>query len=363
MTRVLLLITGMGRGGAERLLVAIARELDRSRFDPEVAYLLPEWDALVPELDRLGVPAHPLGGRRGPGWIVRLRRLVRERGIELVHVHSPFPAIGARLVLGVPQVYTEHNRWDSYHPATRWGNLLTYRRAGHVFAVSPSVARSARYPRLLRRLGMPPVEVLVHGHDPASVGSAQPDPRAALGVPDHAPVVGTVANLRPEKGHTHLLAAAEIVRQAVPDVRFVLVGEGPGEPAIAAEIRSRGLGGAVTMAGGRSDAAALCRAFDVFCLPSLSEGLPLAALEAMAAGVPVVATDAGGLPDLIEDGRNGLIVRRGDPVALAAAITRLLRDTALRTRLGDAGRERALSFDIRQAVRRMEAVYERTVAA
>src|SRR5688500_11652841 len=97
MTRVLLLIKGMGRGGAERLLVAIARELDRSRFEPEVAYLLPDRNSLVPELAHLGVPVHELGYGRTGAWIPRLRRLVRDRRMQLVHAHSPVPAIGARL--------------------------------------------------------------------------------------------------------------------------------------------------------------------------------------------------------------------------------------------------------------------------
>lgn len=364
MTRVLQLTIGIGRGGAERLLLAITRELDRSRFEPEVAYLLSEWNALAPELDRLGVPVHCLGGRRGAGWLLRLRRLVRERDIGLVHVHSPFPAIGTRLGLGrgTPQVYTEHLTWDAYHRATYWGNLLTYPWAGHVFAVSGAVAESARYPRVLRGMPMPPMEVLVHGHDPHVLGAPHPAPRTELGIADEVPVVGTVANLRPQKGHTHLLAAAEIVRREVPDVRFVLVGDGPSAARVAAEVRSRGLSGTVELTGGRDDAPALYGAFDVFALPSMAEGLPLAPLEAMASGVPVVTTDAGGLRELIEDGRDALIVPRGDPAALAGAITRLLRDPGMRQRLGEAGRRRAEALDVRRAVRRVEEVYAEMAA-
>ena len=116
------------------------------------------------------------------------------------------------------------------------------------------------------------------------------------------------------------------------------------------------------MAGGRADAPALHAAFDVFALPSLHEGLPLAPQEAMASGVPVVVTDAGGLPELVEHGRDGLVVPRGDPPALASGITRLLRDPELRDRLGRAGRRRAESLDVRHAVRRLEEVYEELAA-
>jgi len=155
-----------------------------------------------------------------------------------------------------------------------------------------------------------------------------------------------------------LLAAADRVRREVPDVRFVFVGDGPQRGAISAEIRARGLDDVVLMAGEREDAAALCRAFDVFAAPSLQEGLPLAPMEAMASGVPVVASDAGGLPEVIEDGRDGVIVPRADPESLASAITRLLGEPGLRERLGAAGRERMEAFDIRDAVRRIEAVYD-----
>ena len=113
MKRILLLIKGLGRGGAEQLLVSAAPYRDADRFEYEVAYLLPEKDALVADLEGLGIPVHCLGGR-GVGWVGRLRTLVRDRDIDLVHAHLAYTAIGARLGLRrrrLPLVYTEHIVW------------------------------------------------------------------------------------------------------------------------------------------------------------------------------------------------------------------------------------------------------------
>jgi glycosyltransferase involved in cell wall biosynthesis len=364
MKRILYLIKGLARGGAEQLLVSQGPYLDRGRFEYEVAYLLSDHRALVMELEGSGVPAHCLYGARGAGWVGRLRRLVRERDIDLVHIHSPYVAVGARLGLwGIrprPRiVYTEHSVWSFYHRATYWGNVLTYPRSDHVFAVSDHVRASIRYPRGLGFLPMPPVETLYHGVDPAAVrrwGNSN-GVRAELGIPADAPLVGMVGNLRPGKGHHNLLKAAVRVRRVLPDVRFVLVGHGPLEPDLRRRTRALGLDGTVIFTGARDDAPRVAGAFDVFALPSSSEGLAIALIEAMTLGRPSVVTRVGGLTEVVQHGKNGLVVEPGDTESLADAILTLLRDPVLMRELGEAGRKRALRFDIRKATRRHEEVY------
>ena len=169
--RILLLIKGLGRGGAEQLLASAISYRDRDRFEYEVAYLLPWKDALVAELRKADIPVHCLDGARGAGWVRRLRRLIDQRAIDLIHSHSPTAAVAARVIAPprVRRVYTEHNLWERYHPLTRWANVLTFFRSDHVFAVSDHVRDSIGYPMTLRGLRMPPVETLYHGIDPMAV--------------------------------------------------------------------------------------------------------------------------------------------------------------------------------------------------
>ncbi len=362
MTRVLLLVKGLGRGGTQRLLLNAVPHLDRSRFDYEVAYLLPANSALVPELEAAGLEVSCLDGRRGVGWVARLAALVKERRVELVHVHSPYAAVGARLGLSrqaVRLVYTEHNVWASYRPATRYANALTYWRNDHVFAVSDAVRASLHLPGLLRALPRPPVETLYHGHttpesdDSENRGALRRD----LGIPADAPLVGTVANFKPQKGHRYLLGAASLVRRTVPNVRFALIGAGPLEDEIRREVHRLDLDSTVLFAGSRDDGPRVAEDFDVFALASVHEGLPVALLESMAHGTPAVVTSAGGLPEVIEHGMHGFVVPVADEDALAEGILMLLADPPLRERFGQAARVRALDFSIHTAVRRVEDVY------
>ena len=365
MPGVLIVIKGLGRGGAEQLLLSGVPYLDTASYRYQFAYLLPWKDSLVPELTGAGFAVHCLEGARGPGWAGRLRALVRREGIGLVHVHSPVAAAGVRAVAGrrTRVVYTEHNLWDRYHPATWAANLATFPRNDHVFAVSETVRQSIRYPGPLRLLPMPPLETLHHGLDPAALPVPGRDGvRAELGIPEDAPVVGSVANFKAAKDHATLLRAAAQVRQAIPSVRFVLVGQGPLEAETRRLAGQLGLDHTVVFAGFRTDATRLMAGFDAFALSSTYEGLPIALIEAMAVGCPAVVTAVGGTPEVVADGVHGFLVPPRDPAALAAGLTRLLGDRALRDGLGEAAAARAQDFDIRTAVRRMEQVYARLLA-
>jgi glycosyltransferase involved in cell wall biosynthesis len=364
MGNVLIVIKGLGRGGAELLLLSALPYLDRERFGYRFAYLLPWKDALVGDLAAAGLQVHCLDGARGAGWVGRLRSLVHRERIDLVHVHSPVAAAGVRMAAGrrARVVYTEHNVWGRYRRATWAANLATFPRNDHVFAVSDEVRASIRYPGPLRLLPMPPTETLHHGLDPAAVAGWAGRPgrdgvRAELGIPPDAPLVGSVANFKAAKDHASLLRAAVLVRAALPEVRFLLVGQGPLEPETRRLAADLGLDGTVIFAGFRADAARLAAELDVFTLSSTYEGLPIALIEAMALGRPCVATRVGGVPEVVRDAAQGVLVPPRNPDALAGELLRLLGDPALRARMGAAARERAFDFDIRKAVGRMEQVY------
>jgi glycosyltransferase involved in cell wall biosynthesis len=355
---VLMLAKGLGRGGTERLLCGSVRLLDPGAYRVEVAYLLPWKDALVPEVEAAGVPVHCLDAPHATSvaWLGRLRRLVRERDIALVHTHMPAPAVAARLALPGRRpafVHTEHNLWDRYRPATRWANRLTYGRNAAVIAVSDAVARSVGGAR-------PAPDVVVHGVDaPAGPPGDPAEALARLGLAGAGPVVGTVGNFTAKKDHATLVRA---LARMSDDVRLVLVGLGPLEDELRALVGREGLAARVTFAGSRDDVAALLPAFDVFALSSRYEGLPIALLEAMAAGRACVATSVGGVPEVVSDGVDGVLVAPGDPDALARALTALLDDPARRAGLGARAAARAEDFRLDAAVARIEAVYDRVLA-
>ena len=361
--RILLLIKGLGRGGAEQILASAAPHLDLTHFDYEIAYLLPWKDALVKELEDADVPTRCLDGSRGVAWVSRLRRMVADERFDLVHVHSPVAASAARMALRSerpPIVYTEHSVWERYHRATYWSNMLTFARNRHVFAVSDHVRDSIRYPTGLAHLTLPPVETLYHGIDVASIAewTRHDGVRDELHIAPDTPVVGTVANLKSVKRLDQLIRAIDLVSHGVPEVRLVLVGLGPLEGELRSLAQSLGLGDRVVFTGFREDAPRVCSMFDVFALSSEHEGLSIALIEALALGKPAVVTDVGGLSEVIQDGRQGYVVPVGYPSAFAYRIVQLLQDPELRRRMGDEGRARARAFDIRNSVTRIEQVYE-----
>jgi glycosyltransferase involved in cell wall biosynthesis len=161
---------------------------------------------------------------------------------------------------------------------------------------------------------------------------------AALGVPPHAPVVGNVAALTGHKDHATLIEAMALLRPRAPEARLVIAGEGELRPALEARVKERGLEDRVVFAGFRHDLDRILPAFSIFCLSSHLEGLGTSLLDAMAFGLPVVATAAGGIPEAVEDGVNGRIVPPRDPAALASALAEVLDDDEWRQELGTAGR-------------------------
>jgi glycosyltransferase involved in cell wall biosynthesis len=201
-------------------------------------------------------------------------------------------------------------------------------------------------------------------HEGIDVGHVDAAPPAALHeelwLPHLAPLVGNVAALVPHKGQRHLIEAAIPVMKQVPDARFIIAGEGELRPALERQIKEHHLEKHVLLAGFRPDVLSLHKAFDIFVMSSVTEGLGTSLLDAMLCSKPVVATAVGGIPEVVVDGETGFLVPPRDHEAMARAIVRLLEDEGLRKKMGDAGRARACErFSAERMVRDTLRVYQR----
>jgi glycosyltransferase involved in cell wall biosynthesis len=361
---VLWLIKGLGVGGAEQLLLMSARYRNRAHVHPTVAYLLRVKSDLATALREQDVASLGFGARSSWNvrWLWQLRRLLRTTHFDLVHVHSPLMAIGFRLVrrsLPRPQrprvIVTEHNVWQSHTLLTRVADRLTSGKYEVRLAVSAAVRDSM--PSAIRDR----TRVVRYGIDPHGVAAAAAERceiRQSLGVQPGVLLVGTVANLRATKGYPDLLRAARLVLDTRDDVAFVAIGRGPLEGELRSLHAQLRLGARFRLLGHRPDAAALMAGFDVFCLPSHHEGLPIALMEALAYGLPIVATRVGGLAELVTDGREGVLVPPGQPAELATALLAVLRDQQTRNRMSQRALETGRSLDIAKSVAEVEAIYQ-----
>ena len=373
--RVLVVIKCLGFGGAERLLADTVATGDRTAFDYEVAYVLAAEDGMVPLIEADGTPVHALGAQ-GNGdlrWLGRLRSLLGTGRYDVVHFHLPYTAsLGRLAVVSLPRsvrpaiVYTDHSLWNKMAVLVKALNRATIGLDQAMIVVSDA-AHESLPPRLRGR-----ARVLVHGVDLSQADTllgrrdeVRADVRREFGVADDEVLVVSVANMRPEKGYDVLLdAAGALVDRGLP-VRVVAVGRGEGE--LERVMRGRhaalGLGDRFTFAGQRDDVLRILAGADVFVLASRQEGLPVVLMEATSVGLPIVATAVGGVPQVLTDGVDGLVVPPGDPAALADAVARLVGDPDLRTRLGAGAKARSAMFDVAAASRTIESIYRQVAPA
>ena len=350
--RVLHVALTLNPGGTERLVVDLAA---RAPAGIEAAVCcLDERGAWAADLEARGIAVHTLSREPGfhPGLGVELARLAGAQRIDVLHCHQYTPFVyGVVAKLARPRlrlVFTEHGRLAAAPPSPRrrLANAALSRAPGRFFAVS------AELRRVLETEGWPPgrLVVLPNGIDPGPLPAPgdRAAARATLGLPADAPVAGTAARLDPVKDLGTLLEAFAIVRATLPDARFVILGDGPERHALETARNRLGLGSSVLFAGHRSDVRQLLPGFDLYVNCSTYEGVSLTILEAMAAGLAVVATSVGGTPEVVVDGETGLLVPPRRPDALATALVRGLGEGGLRRSLGERGRARLterFSFD------------------
>ncbi len=365
--RVLLVIKCLGIGGAERLLVDMVARGDHQAFEYEVAYVLASEDALVPTVEAAGTPVHCLGARGDWDlrWMRQLRTRLLEGRFDVIHFHLPYTAsLGRLVVASVPAdrrpaiVYTEHSLWNKAAIVVRGLNRATVGLDQSLVVVSRA-AHDALPEALQAR-----ARIIVHGVDlshsdalAARRGQIREELRAELGVPEDELLAITVANLRPEKGYDVLLESARSAAERSLPIRFVSVGGGTMDSELREVHQRYGLGDRFRFLGERTDVLRLLTGSDIFVLPSHQEGLPVSLMEATGVGMAIVATAVGGVPQVIDDGVNGLIVPPGQPAALTDALARLAGDPDLRRRLGAGAKATSTMFDVAGASRQVEAIY------
>lgn len=361
--RVLQLIETGGPGGAERMLVDLA-----GRLGPEcqatIGLLKPGW--LEAQAVSSGIPVEMLRADDDMGVVAGLLDIVRSRHIELIHAHEFYmSAVGAAIsrLTGVPLVATVHGK--SYYPERRRRRVIcriVAARAASVVTVSQDLRRF-----FCRTIGVPAdrVHMIYNGIDSGRLVDAKRDPKLleAFGIPSRSRLVGAVGNLYAVKGHVHLIRALRTVLQSHPTTHLVILGRGELRDKLCAEARALGVDDRVHLLGYRDDVAKWLGAMDVFASSSLSEGLPLSLLEAMAAGKPTVVTDVGGMPEVVRDGETGFLVPAEDPDALASKIALLLENPALAKDMGSAGQTRVRElFSLDRMVTQYRDVYHKALA-
>jgi glycosyltransferase involved in cell wall biosynthesis len=368
----LTVVDAIGAGGGERVAAALATLLDPARFrrtlcvtrQPDNA----STEGFIAELRRLeaaGVRVIFLGrsGRLDVRSLWRLARVLRTSGAHIVHAHkfgsNVWAAVLGRLV-GVPVVIAHEHTWSFERQLARRliDRFVVAGLSDAVIAVSEADRR-----RMISVVRMPRERVTVIPN-----GIPEPHPRHAalvrsnLGIADEAPLLVQTAVLRPQKAIGTMLEAMAILREREPAARLVILG--PGDPrALQSRAAELGVLDVVSFIGQRDDVADILAAADTGVLSSDFEGMPLAILEYMAAGLPVVSTDVGGVPEVVREGETGLLVPRGDSRALAERIGRLITDPELARRMGENGRRlQQERFSAAAMVRETAALYDRLLA-
>ena len=348
--------------GVKRLFAWMMPRFDRERFTASLVSLRKK-DLSDGTLEALGIDVTYLGRHKfDPATFTHLLKVLRVKQADVVHLHGYGATTFGRMCaawLGIPAILHEH----ANHTDTPWFQKMAdgwlARYTDVALAVSASTAEFTTRARLMPAdrthvvyLGAP-LDEFARPRTAGDIAAARRD----LGVLEGDVAIGCVTRLMPSKGNEFLVAAAPAVLAAHPQARFVLVGEGELEAPLRAQAEALRLGDRFVFAGFKSDVAAALSAFDLVVFPSLWEGTPLTAFEALAMGKPIVSTDADGLLDVLVHGRDALVVPKRDAAALATAITTLLEQPALAATLAAGARATGQRYDIAAFVRKMERLY------
>ncbi len=380
MLKVLHIITRLIIGGAQENTILTADLLDKSRWSVEIVsgpQTGPE-GSMIAEVHQRGIPltiepalGREINPRKDVLALIRLTRFIRQGGYTIVHTHSSKAGIlgrwAARLA-GTPIIIHTVHGWghhDHQHPLVRHSYItlekLCLPITDRLISVSPVNTEKG----IRDGIGYPSNYVVIRsGIELERFGCPQvprEQTRSTLGIPANALVVGTVTRLSSQKAPLDFVRAAGMIAQSVPDVRFVMVGDGSLRPQVEALAAELGITDRLILTGLRRDVPELMAAFDVFALSSLWEGLPRVLPQAMATGLPIVATAIDGNAEVVVEGVNGRLVVPGEPNALAQAVIELLRNPHLAIQMGAASRQRVNEFGAQKMAADIAGLYEQLI--
>ena len=370
MTKILYIVTLSDRGGAQRYVVDLATNLPKDQYEVVVAAggngplfgQLSAQGIVVYQLKNLVRQINPI---KDIAAYLELKKLIKSVKPDVVHLNSSKAGVVGSIAAaheGVQKIiYTVHG-FAFNESVAAWKKWL-YRLAER---------RSARYKHALifisafdRRtsasLGLSSRQQLVTIHNGVNVPMALPKSQAceALGLPAEQLIVGSIANFYPTKDLATTVRAVSIISQRQPNLHLALIGDGIERPALEAEIKRLGLTDRVTLCGQHPQPGQYLNAFDVYTCSSVKEGFPFSILEAMAAGLPIVSTNVGGIPEMITSGATGVLVEPKNPPALADAIASLLADKDRANRLGRQAQQVVQEkFSLEKMIKETERVYQ-----
>jgi len=375
--KVLHIITRLIVGGAQETVMLTADMLDKSQWDAHVlsGSQTGSEGSLIENVRARDIPltiepslVREINPFKDLLAFIRLVRFIKRGGYAVVHTNSSKAGILGRwaaFLAGTPVIVHTVHGWghhDRQYPLVRRSYILlervTQRITDKLIVVSPRNIEKG----LADGIGTPEKYITIRSGIELDrfrrPSRSREDVRAELGIPVDSAVVGTVTRLSPQKAPLDFLDAAAHVAAQQPNVHFVIVGDGPLRADVEAQVVTLKLTERIHLTGLRRDVPDLLHSFDIFALSSLWEGLPRVLPQAMAAGLPIVATAVDGNAEAVTDGINGLLTPPGDPQAMAAALLRLLNDPFLRRKMGEAGRTRAEEFSARKMVGDIEVLYE-----
>jgi glycosyltransferase involved in cell wall biosynthesis len=355
--------TGSRMHGVKRLFAWMIPRFDADRFNVSLISLRRR-DESEDNLERLGIDVTYLDrGKFDPRTFPALLRVLDEKEADVLHMHGYGATTFGRMVAAwrrIPTLLHEHANLTT----TPWFQQVVDELLLPFTDLAIGVSRStAEFVVNARRIPPGLTKVVYLGAPVSEFGRVRSADeiraaRGALDIPDGVFTVGTVTRLMPSKGNQYLIEAIPLVLAVEPDIRFYIVGEGELQGELEAQAQALGVADRVTFVGFMRDVSAAYAAFDLVVFPSLWEGTPLTAFEALAMGRPIVATDCDGLLDILTPNVDARVVPRHDAGSLAEAILKLRRDPRAREQLGRQARDTGATYDIDRFVRKMERLYE-----